>query len=79
MKPNLLSVLIGVNDRKVKEGQKFSSEQWEADYRELLTKSRQSNKDVRFVLIDPFVLKSGWWMTKGGEWNISRSQIETMG
>ena len=60
MKPNLLSVLIGVNDRKVKEGQEFSSEQWEADYRELLTKSRQSNKDVRLVLIDPFVLKSGW-------------------
>ena len=79
MKPNLLSILIGVNDRKVKEGQKFSSEQWEADYRDLLTKSRQSNKDVRLVLIDPFVLKSGWWMTKGGEWNISRTQIESMG
>ena len=36
MKPDLLSILIGVNDRKVKEGQTFSFENWEADYRELL-------------------------------------------
>ena len=79
MKPDLLSVLIGVNDRKVKEGQNFSIDQWEKNYRELLSKGRQSNKDLKLVLIDPFVLKSGWWMTKGGEWDISRSQIESMG
>ena len=66
MKPDLLSVLIGVNDRKVKEGQNFSIDQWEKNYRELLSKGRQSNKDLKLVLIDPFVLKSGWWMTKGG-------------
>ena len=41
MKPDLLSVLIGVNDRKVKEGQNFSIDQWEKNYRELLSKGRQ--------------------------------------
>ena len=79
MKPDLLSILVGVNDRKVKEGQTFSFDNWEADYRELLNKSRQSNEKLRIVLLDPFVLKSGWWMTKGGEWDISRTQIEGMG
>ena len=51
MKPNLLSVLIGVNDRKVKEGQKFSSEQWEADYRELLTRSSYHAGEVKKLMM----------------------------
>ena len=79
MKPDLLSILIGVNDRKVKKGQTFSSDQWESDYREILTKSRQANENLRIVLLDPFVLKSGWWMNKGGEWDVSRAQINKMG
>ena len=79
MKPDLLSILIGVNDRKVKKGQTFLSDQWESDYREILTKSRQANEKLRIVLLDPFVLKSGWWMNKGGEWDISRAQINKMG
>ncbi len=79
MKPDLLSILIGVNDRKVKEGQKFDAVQWEADYREVLKRSRDANAELRIVLIDPFVLKSGWWMTKGGEWDVSRAQIDRMG
>jgi len=79
MKPDLLSILIGVNDRKVKKGQTFLSDRWESDYREILTKSRQANEKLRIVLLDPFVLKSGWWMNKGGEWDISRAQIKSMG
>ena len=27
----------------------------------------------------PFVLKTGWWMTKGGEWEKSRAQTDRMG
>ena len=64
---------------KVKKGQAFLSDQWESDYREILTKSRQANEKLRIVLLDPFVLKSGWWMNKGGEWDISRSQTNKMG
>ncbi|MEC7861393.1 MAG: GDSL-type esterase/lipase family protein, partial [Verrucomicrobiota bacterium] len=74
-----LSILIGVNDRKVKKGQTFLLDQWESDYREILIKSRQANEKLRIVLLDPFVLKSGWWMNKGGEWDISRAQINKMG
>lgn len=78
MEPDLLSVLVGVNDRKVKEGQRFDAARWEADYREVLTRSRQANADLRIVLLDPFVLQSGWYMTKGGEWEKSRAQVDQM-
>ena len=79
MKPDLLSVLVGVNDRVVDQKRKFEADQWEADYREVLKRSREANPDLRIVLIDPFVLQSGWWMTKGGQWEISRAQIDRMG
>ena len=78
MKPDLLSVLVGVNDRRVKKDQSFDAGKWESDYRHVLTRSREANADLRIVLLDPFVLKSGWWMTKGGEWDVSREQIGRM-
>ena len=79
MSPDLLSVLVGVNDRKVKSGQSLDFEGWEANYRDVLQRSRMANPELRIVLIEPFVLKTGWWMNKGGEWKISRKQIERMG
>ena len=79
MKPDLLSVLVGVNDRVVDQKRKFETDQWEADYHEVLKRSRESNPDLRIVLIDPFVLQSGWWMTKGGQWEVSRAQVDRMG
>ena len=78
MKPDLLSVLIGVNDRKVEKVSDFAADQWEADYRDVLTRARKANPALRIVLLDPFVLKSGWWMTKGGQWDTSRAQIAKM-
>jgi lysophospholipase L1-like esterase len=78
MKPDLLSVLIGVNDRKVEKVSAFAADQWEADYRDILTRARKANPALRIVLLDPFVLKSGWWMTKGGQWETSRTQIAKM-
>ena len=38
----------------------------------------QANPDLQIVLLDPFVLKTGWWMNKGGEWDASRAQINQM-
>jgi len=78
MKPDLLSILVGVNDRKAKEGESVDFEKWEADYRHVLASSREANRDLRIVLLDPFVLQSGWWMTKGGQWKVSRTQLDQM-
>jgi len=55
MKPDLLTILIGVND--VSRG--GTLEQWEADYRFILDASRKAKADLPVVLLDPFVLRSG--------------------
>lgn len=55
MKPDLLSVLIGTNDV----GRGVQPEAFESDYRYILDASRTANSELRLVLLDPFVLRSG--------------------
>ncbi|MDC0307957.1 MAG: SGNH/GDSL hydrolase family protein [Planctomycetaceae bacterium] len=58
MKPDLLSILIGVNDV----GRKLDGvdvKTWEADYRQILSASRTANSELKIVLLDPFVVASG--------------------
>jgi lysophospholipase L1-like esterase len=59
MKPDVLSILVGINDvgRTVGRGAGFDA--WEASYRFILDASRKANPDLRLVLLDPFVLASG--------------------
>ena len=58
MKPDLLSILIGTNDAgKSPDG--IDVEQWEQDYRFILDASRKANSDLRIVLLDPFLVRSG--------------------
>lgn len=58
MKPDLLSILIGVNDVGRNPGG-VDVTKWEADYRFILDASRKANSELRLVLLDPFVLASG--------------------
>jgi lysophospholipase L1-like esterase len=58
MKPDLLSILVGVNDVGRNLGG-VDIQKWEADYRFLLDASRAANPELRIVLLDPFVLASG--------------------
>ena len=58
MRPDLLSILIGVNDvGRNLDGVDVTK--WEADYRYILDASRKANPELRLVLLDPFVLDSG--------------------
>ena len=59
IKPDLLSILVGINDvgRTVTKDKGF--DEWEANYRFILDASRKANPDLRIVLLDPFVLASG--------------------
>ena len=59
MKPDWLSILIGINDvgRTVTKDKGLA--EWEADYRFILDASRKANADLNVVLLDPFVLASG--------------------
>lgn len=58
LKPDVLSVLIGVNDQ----GEEGSDpERFERVYRALLDEAREANPTTRFVLMEPFILPVGQW------------------
>ncbi len=74
MKPDLLSVLIGVND--VTRG--GTVEQWQADYRLILDASRKAKADLALVLLDPFVLQSGRLKNEDA-WKKWRGKVDKYG
>lgn len=74
MKPDLLSILIGTNDV----GQGVREKAFESDYREILDKSRNSNPDLRLVLLDPFVLPTGKLKDEKA-WISYRTAIDQLG
>ncbi len=55
LKPDLLSILIGVND----DGRNVSFEQYEQVYDKLLTDSQAANPKMKLVLCEPFCLPKG--------------------
>ncbi len=52
LKPDLLSILIGVNDN----GKKIPLEQYEQVYDKLLTETKAANPKLKLVLCEPFIL-----------------------
>jgi lysophospholipase L1-like esterase len=74
MKPDVLSILIGTND--VRCG--VREEAFEADYRGILDASKNSNPDLRIVLLDPFVLRSGRLKDEKA-WSSRRSATDQLG
>ena len=61
LKPNVLSILIGVNDiwHKLNGNYDGTLEKYETDYRALLARTKQELPDVRLVVCEPFVLRCG--------------------
>lgn len=63
LKPNLLSILIGVNDfwhtLDPKLGYKGTVEVYERDYQALLDRTRRALPKVKLVICEPFVLRCG--------------------
>ena len=59
--PDLLSILIGVNDIWHKRAGNYDGtvEVYERDYRELLERTRSELPGVRLVICEPFVLRCG--------------------
>src|SRR3972149_388935 len=61
LKPDVLSILIGVNDfwHKVKHDYDGTVETYEKDYRHLLHHTKDRLPKARLVICEPFVLKGG--------------------
>lgn len=69
LKPDVLSILIGVNDQS----HGVPVEQYEQVYDELLTQARAANPKLRLVLCEPFTLPVG---AKKENWDTWRSGIQ---
>jgi lysophospholipase L1-like esterase len=61
LKPNLLSILIGVNDfsHALDGRSQRTVENYERDYLALLERTRQTIPEVKLVICEPFVLRCG--------------------
>lgn len=59
--PDILVVLIGVNEvwHQLKFGSPYTEAQYEADYREILTRSKQANPHLKVVILQPFIFGVG--------------------
>lgn len=75
LKPDVLSILIGVNDVSnfVNGNGSFTAEQYETGYRSLLQQTRQQLPGIQLVLCEPFVLSVGRIKEK---WNIYSTEID---
>ncbi len=77
LKPDVLSILIGVNDvgRAVRAKEDVDVGAFAADYRSLLQQSRLANSELKIVLLEPFVLP----VTRVKvEWNAWRGQVDQL-
>jgi len=76
MKPDLLTILVGVNGSgQLKTLEAIAT--WEADYRHCLTEARKANPELRLILLDPFVLNCGKLV--GKRWEDTRPAIDKQG
>lgn len=61
LKPDILSILVGVNDlwHKLTGAYTGTVAEFESQYDELLVGTKQALPNVRFVILEPFVLMTG--------------------
>lgn len=61
LKPDVLSILIGINDTSayINGDKSFTNDEYEKGYRYLLQQTKQQLQDIQFVLCEPFILSVG--------------------
>ncbi len=71
IKPDVLSILIGINDTAVfiNGNKDFNAERYENGYRELLQQTKQQLPNIQLVLCEPFVLPVGKVKDKWDEYS----------
>lgn len=86
LKPDVLSILIGVNDywHLLKHGYDGTLETYEHDYRQLLQRTLNALPNVKLVICEPFVLKVGavdddWFPAFDGYRAAAKRLAETVG
>ncbi len=72
LKPDILSILVGINDRR-----DFNAEKYEAEYDKLLADTVAALPKVRLVLSEPFGLQVGHFAAPE-EWKKAQTDLEKM-
>ncbi|MDB5246994.1 MAG: hypothetical protein JWQ40_1388 [Segetibacter sp.] len=74
IKPDLLSILIGVNDTAafIKGDKNFTAGEYEKGYRELLQQTKEKLPNVQLVLCEPFILRGA---RVNDKWNEYAAEI----
>ena len=79
LKPDVLSILIGVNDiiAIIKDREPESIEEFEETYRRILDRTKEALPNIQLILCEPFILPLGWVNEKPEVWQseISKRQI----
>ncbi len=75
LKPDVLSILVGINDTAVFiEGKSdFSAEQYESGYRSLLKQTKEQLPGIELVLCEPFILPAGKVKDK---WEVYSTEVK---
>jgi lysophospholipase L1-like esterase len=83
LKPNVLSILIGVNDfaHMLKGDFKGTLETYESDYRDIIKRAKDALPDLKLIICEPFALKAGkvddkWFPAYGGYQDAARRIAE---
>jgi lysophospholipase L1-like esterase len=71
LRPDILSILIGVNDVSHYMGgnERYSAGNYEKDYDALILKTRNEMPEVRLVLCEPFILPVGYLKDNWEKWH----------
>ncbi len=75
VKPDVLSVLIGINDLHQAQGKTLDIQKIERRYDELLARSRAANPKLKLILGQPFVLKVGMVAKDAAWWTAAVAQV----
>ena len=79
IKPDILSILVGVNDsnESVRGNANYTPASYERDYRNILVKTRSVNPNIKLVICEPFLLPVGAVKANWERWyeEVSARQI----
>lgn len=75
IKPDVLSILIGINDTSafINGNSDFTTAHYDSGYRSLLDQTKQALPEVQLVLCEPFILPVG---KVNDKWNAYSSELE---
>jgi lysophospholipase L1-like esterase len=87
LKPNVLSVMVGVNDywHTITSGYKGTLDVYKSDYRKLLDRTKQALPDVKVIIGEPFAMKGvkavddSWYPAFDGYRQAARDVAEEFG